>query len=431
MIEAVQRLKRNAETLFTETEIKALGEADQVNIYKTDEGIITRAQHRKGLDGTGGGFKLLEIKPGQTVDQLEPLAVEQATGLSVLMSAKGELANLDGRLYGVGEHVGGAKAVGYVSPEIFRSRELRDRFLARYAITQAEKGLLGVGIDRHAPDMNTGDGDMDAMARALVDFYDGDELHLAAFSGKSMNMGGLEIRDMATGYGLMLTLENHLEVLGMDPKTTTIAVQGGAGNVGYNFAKQVQERLGAKIVGVSDHVRSVMAMPGDELRLDDTVTFGDKIIHDYDRQHAQQYQPDDLLGMEVDVLVLAAAPDMITKARDNARHIKAPIILQGANSPMDNAAIDYLLREGKSIVSDLQGNVGGFVASNMEYSQGVRRQKWERKLATQTLRGIMNEAYVDVLHEANGNPMNLVDPAYTAALKSFHETYSGLLIPTR
>jgi|GEM_PF-5578714 len=52
MIEAVQRLKRNAETLFTEDEIKALGEPNRVNIYKSDDEdvLIVRAQHRDGLD---------------------------------------------------------------------------------------------------------------------------------------------------------------------------------------------------------------------------------------------------------------------------------------------------------------------------------------------------------------------------------------------
>lgn len=433
MIEAVQRLKRNAETLFTESEIKALGEPNRVNIYKSDDEdiLIVRAQHRDGLDGTGGGFKLLEMQPGQTIEELEDSAIEQAAGLSTLMTAKGELVNLRGRLNGVGENVGGAKAVGYVSSEIFRSRIRRNRALARYAVTQANRGLLGVGIDRHAPDMNTGSDDMDAMALALVAFHKGDEQQLAAFSGKSMEMGGLEIRDMATGQGLMFTLENHLKVLEKDPTKTTVAVQGGAGNVGYHFAKQAQERLGVRIVGLSDHKRAIMAMSDEELRLDDTITFKDRMIEDYDRQRAQARNSDDLLEMEVDALVFAAAPDVVTEKKGNAGRIKAPIILQGANSPMDNPATDYLLHERKSIVSDIQGNAGGFVASNMEYSQGVRREKWERDLSMQTLRIVMDEAYYNVLVEANGDPYNLVDPAYTLALKNFHHTYSsGLLVPT-
>jgi glutamate dehydrogenase/leucine dehydrogenase len=432
MIEAVQRLKRNAETLFTETEIKALGEPNQVNIYQSEDEdmLIARAQHRVGLDGTGGGFKLIEMKPDQTIEGVKHLAVEQATGLSVLMSAKGELVNLKGRLGGIGENVGGAKAVGYVSPEIFRSRIRRNRTLAHYVITQADKELLGVGIDRHAPDMSTNSDDMDSMALALVAFHKGDEQQLAAFSGKSMEMDGLEIRDMATGQGLMFTLENHLKVLEKDPMKTTVAVQGGAGNVGYHFAKQAQEQLGVRIVGLSDHKRAIMAMGNEDLRLDDTVTFKNRMIEDYDRQRAQERESDDLLEMDVDVLVFAAAPDVITERKGNADRINAPIILQGANSPMDNVSIDYLLQEGKSIVSDIQGNAGGFVASNMEYSQGVRREKWERDLSMQTLRIVMDEAYFNVLEEANYNPYNLVDPAYTLALKNFQRTYSGVLVPT-
>lgn len=424
MIEAVQaRIERNAKQILTDAEVRELEEPYTVHEFyvETDDGPVTavRTQHRMGYDGSGGGFKIVEVGADMPPEEMLRLNQIHSLGLGTLMTLKGGLATLElpGR---IGEEVGGAKGEMYVPSGTLASRNKMDTILTDYVLTQADKGVIGVGIDRHAPDMNSGAPEMDHMARVLTRYTE-DETAIAAFSGKSIEAGGLEGREIATAQGLVYILEKHLDTLGLDPKKTTVAVQG-AGNVGYHFARLASEQLGVKIVGISDKHIAVVASPEEPLRIDETITFADRQIATWnDGLHTTLTSPDDLLDLSVDVFVFAAAPDVITKEKGNKHRLKARIILPGANNPMDGDAIDYYIQNGVSVLSDIESNLGGFVTSNMEYNQGVTGIDWTEAMVLQALKKVVDDSYDKVLEEAAGNPYNMVDPAFRVAIKSQYE----------
>lgn len=431
MIEAVQRrIETNAQRLFTAEEIDELYEPQRVNEYAriTEMGpiVAARTQHRMGEDGSGGGFKIVETEGGLSVVEMVRRTREQSLGLGTLMTLKGDLVHLD-LPDGHGNDFGGAKGVMMVPEGMLSNRKAMNTVLGDYVAEQHGKGALGIRIDRHAPDMNTGAQDMDHMAKTLRKIT-GDERSIAAFSGKSIEAGGLEGREIATAQGLVFTLAKHLETLGMNPADSTVAVQG-SGNVGYHFARLAAEQLGVKIVGISDRNRAVVTDRAHPIRMDDTVRFENRMISSWDEdQHGSFANPDDLLGMEVDILVFAAAPDTITEAKGNKQQLKAKVILQGANNPMDGEAIDYLIDNRVSVVADVLGNAGGFVASNFEYNQGMTGIHWTERMAIAALQRVMEDAYDRVRDEAD-NVYDFTNPAFSVALKRRYERdHSGLYL---
>lgn len=68
---------------------------------------------------------------------------------------------------------------------------------------------------------------------------------------------------------------------------------------------------------------------------------------------------EELFSADVDVLVLAALGDVITK--ENMRDIKAKYILELANGPVDERAYHYLSHYGVVILPDIIANSGGVI----------------------------------------------------------------------
>lgn len=436
MIEAVQdRMYRNAQNLLTPQELIKLEEPEDVHIYVADspDGMVTavRMQHRLGRDGSGGGFKMMEVDSDLPIEERLRRNQQHALGLATLMTLKGNLVELD-LPGGFGNDFGGAKGEMYVPRGTLVSPEKRAAIFREYVEKQYAAGALGLGIDRHAPDMNTGPWEMDAGADRLREII-GDDRGGAAFSGKSLENGGLEGREIATGLGMVYMLENHLQTLQRNPRGMTAAVMG-SGNVGYHFAKLAKELLGVEIMGISDRDRAVVGDSNRPLQLDDSIKFENRSIGWWDEdKHRQLAHPDDLLEAEVDIFVFAAAPDVVTAEKGNIGRLKAGIILEGANSPLDNTATDYYMAEGKDIIPDILANGAGYVMSNFEYNQGQTRHKWEKSLAIATLHQVMNIAYENV-HNTGvdlGDERNLKDAAFSHALKRQWEKDNGIYVPMR
>lgn len=415
--DVVERFNRNASGILTPDEQNRIMTPVANHTYSAPGVDIVRVQHRLGEDGSGGGFKIIEGVA--TPDRLRAIA-EQAGGLAAAMTIKG--AVLDGLLNlpeAKGNDFGGAKGVGLVAPGTLDSRERLEAMLEGYVRHQSDKGALGLGIDRHAPDMNTGDLEMDLMARILAE-HTGDPSAIAAFSGKSLEAGGLPGRDIATGWGLAIIFRRHLEALGRDPRNTTVAVQG-SGNVGEHFAR-FAEGFGANILGMSDSYHAVAANGSGPLRIggeDPTITFANRGIARWDEDHYKTLEkPDDLLEMDVDVLVFAGPVDTVTAERGNIKKPRAKILMKGANNPLDTEAIDYHLNEGRSIVADTLGNGAGFAASNIEYNQGISGSQWTEPEIKAKLEIVLNEAYDRVYKEGGEDPMDMVNPAFRVSAQS-------------
>ena len=122
-----------------------------------------------------------------------------------------------------------------------------------------------------------------------------------------------------------------------DVSKTTVAVQG-FGNAGYYFASLAQE-MGYRVVAVSDSKCAIYDSEGLDVDAVHKHKTSDgelaSVICDgtaYKTKDFKVITNEDLLKLDVDVLVLAAMENQVTKV--NAGAVKAKTVLEVANGPV-------------------------------------------------------------------------------------------------
>src|SRR5690554_3418611 len=198
-----------------------------------------RVQHNNALGPYKGG---LRYHP--TVD------VEDAKALAIWMTWKTSLAGLP---------YGGAKGGIQIDPRKYSLSEL-ERITRRF--TYALGDNIGPELDIPAPDVNTNAQTMAWIADTYMSTKSTSErsknMHIV--TGKPVGSGGLEGRDRATGFGVLLTIKFWAEKNKVSLNGKKFIVQG-FGNVGY-WSAHFLENEGAKMVGVQDAFGSIQNNDG-------------------------------------------------------------------------------------------------------------------------------------------------------------------------
>lgn len=275
---------------------------------------------------------------------------------------------------------------------------------------------IGPNKDVPAPDMNTDSTIMDWM----VDEYEeltGDTTR-ASFTGKSMGNGGSEGRTAATGRGGVIALREYLKSIGKDPKGLTVAVQG-IGNVGFYFAQIAQEELGVRIVAVSNS-RATLAVKdfkNNDSQLDfKTQEFSRAAIDNLSGDHTEDLGRDDVWQLETDVLVLAALEDVIV-TEGQANQVKAPIIVELANGPMSDEALQSMVARNVAVLPDVVANAGGVIVSYLEWKQNLAGEHWDESDVNAELDRILSTAVADMIATARNEKLPLKEAAFAIAIK--------------
>jgi glutamate dehydrogenase (NAD(P)+) len=189
-------------------------------------------------------------------------------------------------------------------------------------------------------------------------------------TGKPLAIGGSVGRSDATGQGVVYSIEDTTARLGLSIKGARVAVQG-FGNVGEATARLLHER-GARIVAITDILGGAFAPDGLDVPW----------LARYVQEHgtvagAPATLPianDELFGLDVDVLVLAALEDQVTA--DNAGAVKARILAEAANGPVSPGADPILDRNGVVVIPDIVCNAGGVIVSYFEWAQNRAALAW-------------------------------------------------------
>jgi glutamate dehydrogenase/leucine dehydrogenase len=350
-----------------------------------------RVQHNNQRGPYKGGIR---FHPGVSLDEVRTLAT--------LMSLK---------TAAVGLPLGGGKGGVAVNPRELTKEELEE-LSRKYAATL--RPHIGPDKDIPAPDVNTNAMIIDWM----LDEYEkltGDTSH-ASFTGKSIKMGGSHGRDAATGRGGVLALEELLELDGVEKDGLTIAIQG-FGNVGSFFGTVAQERHKQwKLVAVSDSEAAVYNQAGlDVSQLQDFKAKGGR-FKDRQEDSASVISNDDLLGLDVDVLVLAGFEETVTQK--NVAAVKAKYIVELANGPITKQAHDVLYSRGHVILPDIIANAGGVVVSYLEWVQNQQKESWSEDEVNQKLTKYMKRAVRQTHQLAQQRDISLKEAAFTVALQS-------------
>jgi glutamate dehydrogenase (NAD(P)+) len=324
--------------------------------------------------------------------------LDEVRALATLMSWKTAIAGIP---------FGGAKGGVNVDPTQLTTAELQR--VTRSFIDKIEK-VLGPTRDIPAPDVGT-----NAQTMAwMMDEYGKLHGHTPAIvTGKPIALEGSYGREAATGRGVVYMYREAAPALGLTPSETRVVVQG-FGNVGA-WAARIIAQLGCRVIGASDANGAVHSEAGlDPHALHDFVREGGK-LPEYDRDGAQAISPDELLGLECEVLIPAALGGMIH--RENADVVKARMIIEGANSPTTPAADEILNDAGVLVIPDVMANAGGVIVSYFEWVQNLQHFRWDEREVNEKLGTAMRRAYREVTARAKEEDAPLRVAAYETGIE--------------
>src|SRR5699024_4178939 len=124
---------------------------------------------------------------------------------------------------------------------------------------------------------------------------------------------------------------------------------------------------------------------------------------------------EELFKKECDILVPAAIANQITE--NNAKEIKAPIIVEAANGPTTLEATKILTSRGVLIVPDVLASAGGVTVSYFEWVQNNQGYYWTEDEVNEKMQEKLVAAFNEIydLHENRQIDMRLA--AFIVGLK--------------
>ncbi len=275
--------------------------------------------------------------------------------------------------------------------------------------SQSFRDVFSSHIYVPAPDMGTGP---DEMA-----FIYNETLDPASVTGKPEGTHGwLPGRRESTGVGCAyIACRAMCELLDRDPEGATVAIQG-FGNVGRPLAQSLVEE-GVKVVGITDLYGGVYNADGLDI---------EGLLEHY-AEHAtvggfaggQPLSNEELFALQVDVLIPAAAGDVITE--QTAHDINARCIVEAANMPTTVGGMEVLKERQIQVVPDILANAGGVIASMLEYSSSLSAIKPSKEEVLATVCKKIEENFELAVQMARSEQISIVEAAVGIATKRVYD----------
>lgn len=185
-------------------------------------------------------------------------------------------------------------------------------------------------------------------------------------------MGGIPLDEIgATGYGLAVAAEVSAPAAGIELRGARVAVQG-FGAVGIHAARFLGKR-GAVLVAASDSQGAIGNPSG--LDLDAIIRHkrSGKAVHTFGGGRALKQEA--LVAVDCEIWIPAARPDVLTV--ENVSHLRAKLVLQGANVPATEDAERWMHENAILNMPDFIVNAGGVICAAVEYQRGSQQQALE------------------------------------------------------
>lgn len=345
-----------------------------------------RVQYNDARGPSKGG---LRFHPELTIDHVKDLAF--------LMVLKCAVVNIP---------FGGSKGGVVVNPKELSRNELEQ---VTRGYIRAIADYIGPFKDIPAPDVYT---DEKIMVWILDEYERIKGMHVpAVVTGKPLELQGSRARSYSTSLGGIYVLEEALKKVDLDKKDASVAVQG-FGNVGENAARILFEN-GYRVIAVSDSRGAILNESGLDIS---------EVIRHKERNGtvggfggAENITNEELLVSNCDILIPAALSDQLNA--NNARDVKAKIVLELANAPTTTEADEIFSEKGIMLVPDVVANAGGVVVSYFEWSQNLNSEYWEEEKVIRRLKNVMIIAFNDVYTLCIEGKCRMRRAAYQLAVK--------------
>ncbi len=295
---------------------------------------------------------------------------------------------------------GGAKGGIAIDPKTLSIGELER--ITRKFIDEIHE-VIGPDQDIPAPDMGT-NAQVMAWIENQYEKYHG--YSPGCVTGKPVEMHGIDGREEATGRGVAIILQATLARLNRPLKGISVAVQG-FGNVG-SFAARILHDMGAKVVAVSDVSGGITNSKGIDIAALQVHLAKSAKMADF--PGCQSITNEELLASDAEVLIPAALGGVLTA--QNAKSVRAKIIIEAANGPTEPEADEVFQQREIVVVPDILANAGGVTVSYFEWVQNRQHFKWELADVRDKLAKQMTRAFNDVWNIATEKKVSLRAAAY-------------------
>ena len=259
---------------------------------------------------------------------------------------------------------GGGKSVLYGDPRMLKAD--KEQLIRAFA-----SSLRGVQEYIFGPDMGT---DEECMA------WIRDEIGRAV--GLPRELGGIPLDEIgATGWGISHVAEVAAPYCDLKLDGARVVVQG-FGAVGKHAARFL-DSLGTVLVGAADSQGTIYHPHGLNLAALLELKRQGRSVIDY--PDGQRLDRDAVIGLECDIWIPAARPDVIHE--DNVARLNTKLVIQGANIPITPGAERYLHEKGVLCIPDFIANAGGVICAALEYrgaSEVIALEVIEEKLRRNT-----------------------------------------------
>jgi glutamate dehydrogenase/leucine dehydrogenase/phosphomannomutase len=259
---------------------------------------------------------------------------------------------------------------------------------------------------------------------------------IATVTAKPEGKGGASGRTPATGLGLYYVTRDALKVygerlgIGASVKGQKVAVEA-YGNVG-SYAVRSFRSDGASIMAIKEYVGgqnvAIAAVKDSGIDLDALDkhlaeknadgTSKKNTVLTYAAAHPEDARVvtiDQFWSSDVTVMVLAAKEKTVNK--DIAALIKAKIISEGANGPLElDGSEQILLNKGAIILPDVATNDGGVAFSSLEWRQNNIGELWPEVAGNGLMEDKVVSAFYDISRVSESQKITLREAAYQIAI---------------
>ena len=327
-----------------------------------------RIQHNNVLGPYKGG---LRFHPSVEINEIN--------ALSQWMTYKCSLQNIP---------FGGAKGGISINPYDYTKDELD--IISRLFIKKIASNL-GDNIDIPAPDVGTNSHIMDVMTEEYLQLYPNSSN--GVFTGKSINLGGSELRHESTGLGVAIHVKEWAKHNNIDLKGKTYILQG-LGNVGYNTAK-VLSSYGMILIGIGNASGYRYNQTGFDII--DINNYLKENNDDLDKYHIGEIiDKEKFFSIQTDVIIPAALELQICEKEAN--NINTKLIIEGANGPISREAEHILMKKNICIIPDILANSGGVICSYYEWLSNKDNKIYNKDILKIKLEKHLSNKYQDIIN---------------------------------
>ncbi len=232
-------------------------------------------------------------------------------------------------------------------------------------------------------------------------------------TGKGISWGGSLVRPEATGFGVVLFVEEMLKTRNLSLEGQRVIVSG-SGNVAINAIAKAQS-LGANVIAASDSQGYVVDESGIDVALLREVKEVERgRMTDYAKRRGSSatYVPGGSIWDAGATVALPCATQNELTAGDARTLVKSGVVAvaEGANMPCTPEAIEIFQEAGVLFGPGKAANAGGVATSALEMQQNASRDSWSFEHTERRLTEIMVNIHDNCAQTAEkyGSPGNYV-----------------------